>query len=582
MKKKIAIGFILFLTCLVVIPVTNAGEKDPPGKPGTLFAAPVKLPIYLSSNFMELRPDHFHSGIDIKTRGTEGIRIYSIADGYVSRIKVSTSGFGKAVYITHPNGYTSVYAHLSRFSEKIIPLVRARQYKEQSYTVDLFLSKDDLPVSRDEVIGFSGNTGNSFGPHLHFEIRDAQTQHPVNPLQFGFPVRDSIPPVFRSISFYPGTPSTFIKNKPGRVSISVQHHNHQYKLTDPDPVFVTGPFSLGIEVQDYLDGSRNRCEVYDLQISVDGRKVFHIVMDEFSYSDTRYINAMMDYGQKLLHGRNIIRTYRTPNNRLKVYRTIENNGLIDFHVPGKHRINIAASDIYGNTSRMDFEVRFTQPPVSPVSLTMPEPENVMRWDQENRFAVNGCEVTIPKYALYDTINFSFDVLPKLRVSRTPVYKIHEVTTPLQKPFTLTIIPENIDNLPVDKLSIASVDSKNRLSYAGGEWMDGSVTAELRKFGNYTVTIDTVPPEVRPLQRISADQKWSRQTIAFRISDDFSGIDSYVGKIDGRWVLFEYEPKKNLIWTTLEKGTSTGKKHRLDLTVSDQKQNTTTYSAEFLW
>ncbi|NOY36942.1 MAG: M23 family metallopeptidase [Chlorobi bacterium] len=574
---------LLFLFIfLPVIPVQ--ADDDTPLREKPLFTPPLRIPIFLSSNFMELRTDHFHSGIDIKTQGMEGKKVYSIADGYISRIRISISGFGKAVYITHPNGYTSVYGHLSRLAKKISPVVKSAQYKQKSYTVDLFFTPEDFPVNKGEVIGYSGNTGNSFGPHLHFEIRDTQTEHPVNPLKFRFPVKDTVAPVFKRLLIYPATSETFINNTHGTKSFSTNATGHAYTLKQSQPVQVTGPVSLGIEVQDYLDGSHNRCGIYDLQVLFDGKLIYHIVMDEFSYSTTRYINTLMDYGEKIRNGRNIIRTYISPNNRLNIYRTAQDHGIIQPGDMVPHHIEIQASDVYGNTSHLSFSLVRVSPPLDQTTTqNNPESCSFMLWNRENRFSTIGCQGFIPENALYDTLCFHIQTFPRVNGSLSPVYQIHKPDIPLQRAFTLRIKPDSVAPYLTGKLLLASVDAKGNLSAAGGEWENGNITGQLRRFGSYTVALDTIPPEIIPRFKENSYDFSKAASVVFKIKDDFSGIKSYNGFIDDQWVLFEYEPKKDLIWYSFDPSRlDRNKMHQLRLEVTDGKDNQSVYHGKFYW
>jgi murein DD-endopeptidase MepM/ murein hydrolase activator NlpD len=245
---------------------------------------PVDIPIYLSGNFAELRTGHFHAGIDIKTQGNEGFKVYAVQDGYISRIKVSSGGYGKAVYITHPDSYTSVYGHLKEYNIQLDKYVKAIQYERKSYGVDIFPEKGELAINQGDIIGLSGNSGSSGGPHLHFEIRDTKSARPMNGLFLGYDIEDNIPPKMDYLYVYPQYGRGTVNGKSKDHYYSLKRANADFALRQGDTLTASGSVGLGLKVNDYLNGSANRCGVYELKGFIDDTLFFYEKFDGFSFA----------------------------------------------------------------------------------------------------------------------------------------------------------------------------------------------------------------------------------------------------------------------------------------------------------
>src|SRR6056297_590248 len=328
--------------------------------PEDLFIPPVKIPIYLSGTFGELRSNHFHAGIDIKTGGETGKKIYTIQDGYVSRIHISTSGYGKSLYITHPNGYISVYGHLSRYNNKIEKYIKEYQYDNQTHTLKIFPDKSLFPVKKGDIIAYSGNSGYSFGPHLHFEIRKSKDHTPLNALLFNFDVKDNIKPKILGIAVYPANPNSYINGKNTKKIIDTKGIRGDYQLKNDDTLRVSGDIGFGIETYDYLNESNNKCGVYSIELKINNSRIYYHEIQEIPFHKMRFINTHIDYETKIKDGRKFQKSFISPNNDLSIYKNVVNNGIIHFSENRVYNIQYIVKDSYQNTSKLDFIVKAVQ------------------------------------------------------------------------------------------------------------------------------------------------------------------------------------------------------------------------------
>ncbi len=558
-----------------------------------LFAPPVNIPVFLSANFAELRADHFHSGIDIKTQGITGIKVLAAADGYVSRIVVSPAGFGRALYLQHKSGYLTVYAHLQSFAPEIEEYVKRQQYNQKSYTISLNPPVEKFVFKQGDLIGYSGNTGSSGGPHLHFEVRKIEGEKPVNPLIFNLGVEDNLKPLIERLVIYPANKGTLINGYNKRLTLMPTGKNGNYSLGENNAVKINGIAGFGISCRDLMNNTSNRFGVNYLELQIDSVSWFICNFNEFSFSETRYINAHIDYEAFIKNNILIHRMFVLPNNRLSMYRTYLNNGLFDFNDGNIHQIKIIVEDSYGNKSELNFKVKALLD--SEIDKTGPQPDVVnddkdanksimlMPFGKSNIFRNDSITVSIPKNALYDTILFTWFSERRKKGFLSPVHSIHDRYTPLHLPINISIKTDSLHGIDPSKLLIVSIDESNRLTPAGGTYSNGYVTANISQFGNYTVTADTIPPVITP-QNFSQNSDMSAiKELRVRITDNLSGIKSYTGMIDGKWALFEYDPKRDLIFYRFDADRiAKGSKHTLKITVTDNNNNTSVLQKDFFW
>ena len=558
--------FLIYIVLVLLFQEVKAQDH-----PQNYFGAPLDIPLILSGTFGELRPNHFHAGIDFKTQGQSGLKIYAIADGYVSRIKVSPYGYGKAIYIEHDNGYSSVYAHLMRYNAKIQDYVVAQQYEAQSYDIELFPKSDFLRVKKGDVIGLSGNTGSSFAPHLHFEIRNSKNQNPLNGLRFGLDIKDNISPIIKNLKVYSKSSKTQIDGQYADKLMTVIGKYGEYTLKDT--VKVSGPYALGIHTYDLLNGANNKNGVYSIEIFIDDQLSYSHNMEEFAFQESRYINSHVDYYEKIESNIKFHKCYIQPNNKLSIYDFISNNGTILPH-DSIQTVEIFVDDVYGNSSLLKFYVEKVEFDSLIIKDSVPFVK-VFPFNSRNYFKNEHLTVDIPTNSLYDTLYFEYKMTEDSTLF-SPVHHIHNSRTAVHNSYSIEINA----NVPTDLISkafICNINDKGKLSYVGGKYEDGKISAKTITFGKYSVTVDTIPPIVKGLN-IYPGKSMKSSTLKMNIKDDFSGIKTYNGYIDGEWVLMEYEPKSDRLthyFRELKAG-----KHEFKLVVTDMVDNTTTYTAEF--
>ena len=540
--------------------------------PKSDFRPPLDLPPIISGSFGELRGNHFHSGMDFKTNQREGYPVYAVADGHISRLRVQSVGFGNAVYITHANGFSTVYGHLQRFNDRISQTIKNYQYRIESFEVDFPLLSVEIPVKKGEIIAWSGNSGSSGGPHLHFEIRDSQTEEIINPQLFGLSVPDKIKPTINGLYMYRLNNQPFSENIPKQY-FQVTGAGGSYKLNLSPVINFTGEVGFGVITSDKNSASQNTLGVYSIELFMDNKLMYSSVWERFFFEHSRSINSHLDHPAYILTGRRIQKSFIEPGNFLTLYNNVQNSGLISLTDNEMHTLKYVIKDVAGNSSTLNFRIKNNPQAV----ITAKETQAVSRFlfNQDNEFSADDFRITIPKGALYSDLDFTYKVLPKPPGSFSKTHQVHTRLIPLNSSATLYIKPDSTLNPRlIDKALIAN----SRGAALAGSIENGFIKSETREFGNYYIKLDTVPPRITPVNISDGRVLTGVPKIIFKISDNLSGIRNWRATINGKWVLMEFDAKTGRLWHTFD-GNTPGI-YQLQLVVSDMKMNNTIFDANF--
>ena len=513
------------------------------------FANPLDGELILSGNFGEVRTNHFHSGLDIKTGGVEGKSVYAAADGFVTRIYVNGGGFGKALYIEHPNGKTTVYGHLSGFAPEIAKYVKDQQYAKQSFEVDLSLTSTQFPVKKGQLIAKSGNSGGSGGPHLHFEVRETIGQIPENPLNYGFKVKDDKLPELRKLWIYQHSKSGHIEGLIVEKGFDIQGKSGKYTIAANTPIKASGIVSFGIAALDRFTSANNPCGIYAMKVKVNGTVIHEQRIDKVSFDQKRMVNCHTDYQKNKLHNQKVYRSYIAPGNKLSLYPTIENGGKVKVENGKSYDVSIEVLDHAGNRSVLDFTI-IGQDHTGSVVAPKEEITDLFFPFQENNFSNSSLRVNIPEGCLYDTLKFKYDLKPACKGCVSPVHSIGQLLdTPLDSYMSVSIKMNAISEAKAQKAIMVSFNSKGNPISEGGTAKNGWMTAKTRSFGDYAVMLDSVAPRLTPKNFKDQTSTAGLSRLEFTLSDNLAGVKTVTGTLNGKWVLLEQDPKNSLLYYT---------------------------------
>ena len=531
------------------------------------ITAPLDIPLFLSGNFGELRNNHFHSGIDIKTQGVTGLPVKAVKAGFISRISVSPYGFGRAVYINHPDGTISVYGHLDHFAPKVESAVRDSQYVNESFSVDLNFSARELPVKQGEVFAYSGNTGSSGGPHLHFELRNAKTEKIIDPLPaLKNYVKDSFPPEIRGLLFVPQPGKGVVNESAGKQVIDVVK-NKSGKYTLAKPVKAWGVIGIGIKAFDRMDATSNIYGVKEILLRVNNTNVYYSVMNGFFFEESRYLNSFIDWDEWKKRRSFFMKSFIDPGNKLGICHSVS-NGLISIDESKTYQCEYILKDAYGNTSTFDFIITGEEQAIPQ------EKKNgiLFLYNRDNEYNGKGITLNIPSGNLYTDIYLNPDTASTVYSAFAPLYSLKE-KIPLHNYCSLTLNITNDSYPDKRKYGIVSIVD-NKAVWLGGEYNLHKIKTKIRELGQFTVVVDTLPPVVVPLN----PAKWkANKRISFKISDNLSGIDFYQGRLDGKFALFEYDAKTHLLFCDYDEKRMKEGNQTLTLVVGDGAKNETNVS-----
>lgn len=572
--KKLITRIFLVAT-LAVVGHTLAYSQDiiqSKPYPQNYFRYPLDLAPSTAGSFGELRGNHFHSGLDFKTNQRVGYPVHAVADGYISRMRIQFGGFGQALYITHPNGYTSVYGHIQSFTPQVFKYIRDYQYKNQVFEADIKVPPGVFKVVKGEVVAISGNEGASAGPHVHFEIRDTLTEETVNPQLFGLTIPDKVAPVITSVGIYHLNGNPFSDRTP-KEYLPVTGAAGNYRLANPVTLDLSGNTGFGIAVTDQNSSSANKNGVYSIEMKLDGQTVYTFAVERFAFDQTHAINAYIDYPAYITSKRMMQKCFILPGSRISLYPQSINRGIIPFNDDQLHDVEFVCKDVAGNISSLKVKVQ-SHVPASPVTL-QPALGKMLKYNERSEFANDKVRVQISPNNLYDDLDFIYATLPAKPGALSVTHRIHNKLTPLHEGYDLWIKPDVALGPYADKAVIVNAATGS----IGGTYDGGWLKATARTFGDYYIKIDTVPPILMPLNMKNGSNLAAVKTVKFRMGDALSGIRSFVGKIDGKWVLLEWSYKTKLISYTFTNDIAPGR-HNFEVTVTDAKNNISKFTADF--
>lgn len=538
----------------------------PASYPQDYFRNPLGIPMDLSGNFGELRPNHYHMGLDLKTNRAENQPVYAAADGYIARVKIEPAGFGRAIYINHPNGFTTLYAHLNDFNPKLENWVKQQQYARESWNVFLDLKPDQFPVKKGDFLAYSGNTGGSQAPHLHFEIRRTQDDVNVNPLLFGLPLADNTAPRILRLAVYDRMKSLY-EQSPRLIAVKANGSSY---TTTPGLLTVASPkVSFAITAFDTHTGSSNLNGIYEALLYVDNKAVIGFRMDNISYNDTRYLNAHIDYRTKSAGGAWLQHLSDLPGYVNSIYKQEKGDGAIDISDGVVHTVRIVVKDAYGNTSTLDYSIQYNGAAVAPAVNTAKMFYPFML----DGFETEHCEFYIGERCLYDSVHIRHSESANSHPQGvSDVHTIGASTIPLQESFLVRIQPNRPLTVNEQQRTVMQWYSGSRQDVQKVEWQNGWASARFRDFGSFRLVTDETPPQINaPGLPDGADlSKASR--IVFTVTDNLGRFKNVRALLNGKWLRFTNDKGRTFIYRFDEK--CLGGPHELVISAEDEAGNRT--------
>jgi hypothetical protein len=543
----------LFFSVLLLVSVTGFTQNYPQG----YFRNPLDIPLQLVANFGEIRTNHWHMGLDIRTRQRVNLPVHAAADGYIARVSVEPGGFGQAIYINHPNGFTTLYGHLNSFFPSLAKYVKDKQYAEQRWDVDLDIPANMFPVKKGEFIALSGSTGASEGPHVHFEIRDTKTGNCLNPLLFNFPLADAVPPTVSRIAMYD-------RNR------SVYAQSPQFIHSGENVLIKTGSdkISFAIGATDRFSGSNNPNGIYSARVLLDGNFISGFTLDNIGYDQTRYINAQLDYRYKSSGGGDLQHISPEPGAKEVAYEVNNEDGFIHLRDVDVHDVTIEVKDAAGNKTVKKFMVEYDPS----IAINYAAGKDVEKFipGNVNVFERNTFEVYTTEGTIYDTVAAAYNSEDN-GTGISPVYSFLNYQIPAHDFFTVRIKPSaEIPAASANRIVIKNISGRKTF-VSKANFQNGWLTAKFRQFGTYQAFIDDEPPSVNtPSTNLTR-----AGTISLTPRDNFNTIRSFRAGLDGQWLRFTND--KGRIWTyTFDEHFPRGD-HELKVIVEDEAGNVTTHT-----
>ena len=545
----------------------------PASYPQGAFRNPLSIPMRLAGNFGELRPNHYHMGLDIKTNARENLPVYAAADGYIGRIKIEPAGFGRAIYVYHPNGFTTVYAHLNAFDPTLEKWVKDKQYQLQSWKVLLELPADLFPVKKGDFLAYSGNTGGSQAPHLHFEVRRTDGDVNVNPFLFGFPVADNVPPQIQRLAVYDRNISVYEQSP--RL-YPVKAISGSSFLTTPSIITVSSPMvSFAIGAYDTQTGSANHNGIFESILLVDEQPVIAFRMDNISYNDTRDLNAHIDYKTKFQGGPFLQHMAELPGYVNAIYRHNSGNGAIDVSDGEVHAVSIQVKDASGNTSTLNYKIQY-----SGTDAERPEPAGKKFYPlMMDGFESAECEFYIGERCLYDSVHIRYN--KSANTNGQVVSSIHTIGAPyipLRDSFLIRIQPTRSLTDAERSRTVMQWFAGTKREVQKVQWQGNWASARYRDFGNYQLVIDTEPPVIVPVDITDGMNASKAVRMAFTVEDNLEDFKNVRAELDGKWLRFTNDKGKTFLYYFDEKCLSG--QHQLKIHAEDEAGNVTEETYNF--
>ena len=563
---------ILTLFLLLNSSALVAQVFPPASYPQGYFRDPLEIPIRLAGNFGELRPNHYHMGLDIKTNTRENLPVYAAADGYISRIKIEPYGFGRAIYITHPNGFTTVYAHLNAFNPSLEKWVKDQQYAQQSWKVFLELTPDLFPVKKGDFLANSGNTGGSQAPHLHFEIRRTDADVNVNPFLFGFQIADNVPPRLQRLAIYDRTRSIYEQSPrlfPVKASSSSTY------ITTPPVITVSSPLiSFAIGAYDTQTGSTNHNGIYESTLTVDGQPVVAFRMDNISYNDTRDLNAHIDYKTKAQGGPFLQHLSELPGYTNAIYKRKSGNGAIDISDEAVHTIAILVKDASGNSSTLACKVRYIKG----------SPEPAPAGKQFHPMMMDGlenpeCEFFLGERCLYDSVHIRYN--KSANSNDQVVSSIHTIGAayiPIRDSVLVRIQPLRALTDAEKSRTVMQWFAGTNREVQKVQWQGNWASSRFRDLGSFQLVLDIEPPVITPTGFENGADLSKATHLVFTVKDNLEEIKNVRVELDGKWLRFSNDKGVTFIYQFDEK--CMAGQHELKIHAEDEAGNVTEKTYNF--
>ncbi|MEP5341868.1 MAG: M23 family metallopeptidase [Algibacter sp.] len=537
--------------------------------PQDYFENPLDIPLVLSGTFAELRSNHFHSGLDIKTQQRKGLKVKAAASGYVSRIKVSHYGYGKALYITHPNGYTTVYAHLQKFSPSIEAYVKKQQYEKESYEVEMFPKADALLIEKSTQVAYSGNSGGSGGPHLHFEIRD-NAERPINPMHFGIDIKDTTKPIITSIYAYPINSNSSINhsNKKQKLRL-IPLKNGDYTV---EHIEAFGKIGFGISSTDRQDLAANKNGVTKIQTFLNGSKNFEIDFKRFSFDETKHINKLIDYEHYKTKKERVQKLFKD-NNPLSVYNSVKDDGYLNVEDSTYSVYKIRVNDFKNNDTWITVSIKGTKSKLAKPIVKETTPHFISA-NETVQLKEGNISVDLYQNTFYEDFYLDFKV-------KNDTLTLHKDIIPLKKSFNINFDISKYNNEDKNKLYIARlVGYKNYPYYISTKRKGDLLTATTKTLGTHALATDISKPTITPINLKKGQWLSKYRYLKVKISDKGSGISNYRATVNDKWILMEYDYKTKTLTHDFNDGCITETKNNLKVIVTDNVGNSSTFETLF--